>query len=223
MNRGAKWIAGAWVAFAAENVLLSEHRTWIIDEVGERAYHRLFSTLSTATMLGMAWSYARHGRGPLMAPLPASVRAVGAAAALVGALLLSHAQLPLVPAPKQAPGTGVDRITRHPLLYGAGLVCAGIALRAHHASTRVLCAGPLCVAVVGTHHQDSRYRRGMGGTLTPARDAATSNIPFAALMSGRQSWGPLLEELHWQRVGVALASVALLLSARGSIPTAMRT
>ena len=36
----------------------------------------------------------------------------------------------------------------------------------------------------GARAQDSRFRREIGGSLTPEREAATSNVPFLALLSG---------------------------------------
>ena len=62
-------------------------------------------------------------------------------------------------------------------------------------------------------HQDSRYRRGMGGELTPELDAKTSSIPFGALLSGAQLWGDLADELKWLNAAVAVA-LAVLLAAR---------
>ena len=63
--------------------------------------------------------------------------------------------------------------------------------------------GPLLLATFGTAHQDTRFRRGMGGTLTPEKESVTSNIPFAALLLGRQDWTKLLDEMKWLNGGVA--------------------
>ena len=39
---------------------------------------------------------------------------------------------------------------------------------------------------MGGSHSDSRHRRGLGGTLDKEYDEVTSNVPFYALLSGRQ-------------------------------------
>jgi len=62
---------------------------------------------------------------------------------------------------------------------------------------------PAIFAVIGTSHQDYRYRRGSGGTLTPEREAVTSNVPFVALVAGKQSWSKLADEIKWSNAGVA--------------------
>ena len=70
------------------------------------------------------------------------------------------------------------------------------------------------VALVGTHHQDDRYRRGIGGHLSPEKEARTSNLPFYALLTGRQDWGKLAEEIKLPNCGVAMSIVALLFLSR---------
>ena len=71
-------------------------------------------------------------------------------------------------------------------------------------------AGPFAVALVGTHHQDYRYRRGIGGELSPERDARTSNLPFQALLLGNNEWSPLAEELKLVNCGIALGLAGLM-------------
>ena len=82
-------------------------------------------------------------------------------------------------------------------------------------SSAAALAGPFFVALVGGAHMDSRHRRGIGGELTPERDAATSHVPFAALLAGRQSWEALGAELNVPnaQAGVTLAAALALLRA----------
>jgi hypothetical protein len=53
-------------------------------------------------------------------------------------------------------------------------------------SLRLWWCGPLAVAWLGGMHNDSRFRRGIGGTLNPYIDCQTSNIPFLAMLTGKQ-------------------------------------
>jgi uncharacterized membrane protein len=50
-------------------------------------------------------------------------------------------------------------------------------------------SGPAFVAWMGGNHTDSRFRRGMGGTLPPQYECQTSNIPFLAMITGKQHGG----------------------------------
>ena len=85
-----------------------------------------------------------------------------------------------------SPVHGLERITRHPGLWSFGLLGLGNALLVPSLPQRLWLSMPLMVALVGGAHTDSRFRRGMGGTLSKEYDEATSNIPFLALLSGRQ-------------------------------------
>ena len=79
------------------------------------------------------------------------------------------------------PARGLDRVTRHPQLWSLALLGCGAAVASPFVTERLLFgAGPLAMASLGAAHQDSRYRRGSGGQLTPERDAATSLVPFGA-------------------------------------------
>ena len=79
------------------------------------------------------------------------------------------------------PARGLERVTRHPQLWSLALLGCGAAVASPFVTERLLFgAGPLAMASLGAAHQDSRYRRGSGGQLTPERDAATSLVPFGA-------------------------------------------
>ena len=89
---------------------------------------------------------------------------------------------------------GVERVSRHANLWSLASLGLGTALLTPFIVESCFFAGPLALASVGTWHQDSRFRRGLGGTLTPEMERKTSNIPFAALLMGRQDWGKLWDE-----------------------------
>jgi uncharacterized membrane protein len=70
-NQGVRWISAGWIGFIAENLILSENRQYIIENLGDDNYHYLYSTLSTLACGSIAYGYLRHGRrkGPtLQAP-----------------------------------------------------------------------------------------------------------------------------------------------------------
>ena len=110
-----------------------------------------------------------------------------------------------------AEGGGLERITRHPMLWILGFMGAGTALTSVYAC-EAICFGffPL-FALIGSSHQDYRHRRNSGGLLTPEKDATTSNIPFLALISGKQKWSDVVNEAKIVNAGVGI-TVGLVLA-----------
>lgn len=92
---------------------------------------------------------------------------------------------------------GTERISRHPGLWSFGLIGMGQSLLAPTIPLQIWWLGPAFVALLGGSHTDSRFRRGMGGTLHPKYDSQTSNVPFIAMMTGRQPdcWEGLAKEI----------------------------
>jgi len=226
MDKCAKWIAFGWSAFAMENLILSENRQMIIDRIGDKTYHGMYSTLSTLACGSVAYGYIKHGPGLLMKSKFGPLRtAIGFGTAAVGAIgvgqLLPKFQLPIksdgsVTCPfdfkdKSMPENGgLQRVTRHPTFYSIGLLGLGFAITTPYVGRLALLTGPLFVAIIGTHHQDSRFRRGIGGTLTEEREKETSNLPFIAILSGKNDASKLVQELKLTNVCVAVALVSLM-------------
>jgi hypothetical protein len=107
---------------------------------------------------------------------------------------------------------GLERISRHPGLWSLGLVGLGQAVLAPAIPQMIWWCGPAAIAWLGGGHTDSRFRRGIGGTMLPEYESQTSNIPFWAIVSGKQGSGSaqaLLQEVKPLNVGVALAMSSL--------------
>lgn len=98
---------------------------------------------------------------------------------------------------------GMERITRHPALWFMGISCFGSALTTVYATHMAMFTFPIVFSLIGTSHQDQRYRRGSGGVLTPEMEAVTSNIPFAAILTGKQSASALVDEIKWTNAALA--------------------
>ena len=108
---------------------------------------------------------------------------------------------------------GSERVTRHPMLWSLGLFGLGHAFRTIYITEIVMGSFPFIFAYIGGAHQDSRYRRGMGGHFSLEEEETTSHIPFMALIQGSQSWGTLANEIKWTNAGLA-ALIALRLLAK---------
>lgn len=241
-SKDLQWAAGGWIFFVAENALLSENRTYLIAQLGDDKYHLCYGTLSTIATASIGYSYFRLRRTPIPAAalrIPRSPVALGASWALltVGLSMATQA-LPKFQIPVSAGGGkgvqvrcpfdfkepqrdnddsgvhGLERVTRHPGLWALGLTGLGQAVLLHPAAmpAKVWWTGPALVAWLGGAHTDSRFRRGMGGTLDPVHDAQTSNVPFVALLTGRQgNVGTALNKFATEEVkplNVALATAA---------------
>ena len=113
---------------------------------------------------------------------------------------------------------GLSRVTRHPGFWSLGTVCLGAAVAVPSVPQALWLCGPAMVALIGGAHADFRHRRGMGGSLSAELDASTSNVPFAAMLSGAQggvaeAFTALTQELKLSNASLG-AAVALWLAVR---------
>jgi uncharacterized membrane protein len=125
----------------------------------------------------------------LLLPNPTSVRQEGAAA-------------------REDAVKGVLAITRHPFLWGVTL-WAGIHLLANGDTASVLFFGTfLVLALLGTISIDAKRRRRLGAAWDGFA-ARTSNLPFAALVSGRAKlkWREIID---WRLAVAVVLYLALL-------------
>lgn len=110
---------------------------------------------------------------------------------------------------------GVTRITRRPELVGLGMVGIGGALLATTATQLAYFGvGPVVCFTLLALHSDRAQRK--SGDLSETKEAQTSNIPFLALVDGRQSWSKVQEEImgsNASNAGIAVG-VALLAALR---------
>ena len=228
-----RFCGGGWCFFVAENAVMSENRGWLIDSLGEKGYRGCYGALSTLSMASVAYGYWRHGPGPkLRAAGPgAAALALGFGFQTLGLVAVANVapklnnpfdgdfltKCPLdlehERARKERPKDevyGAQRVTRHPTFWTLGALGLGVACTTPFAGTAAAALGFPLVATLGGAHMDYRHRLGRGGTLTPEKDAVTSGIPFVALLSGRQSWQKLGEELKPVNSAGAVGLSALL-------------
>lgn len=212
------------LASAAAFVLLhravsgSPVRGLLVGRIGELAYGRLFQIASFAGLVWLAAAYAGASQ-------PAMVGQLWSVSPLVRHLQLIIQPLALLlivtgfTTPN--PGTfrqeavvdqpdivyGVLRVTRHPFLWGVALFAAGHLLSAPSPRNLVLFGTLLAVALTGTVSIDAKRRRTLGPKWSTFA-SRTSNIPFAAILAGRQ---PLrLDELGRKNIIAVVALSAVL-------------
>mmetsp|Transcript_24415 Transcript_24415/g.35695 ORF Transcript_24415/g.35695 Transcript_24415/m.35695 type:complete len:307 (+) Transcript_24415:22-942(+) len=271
-----KWAVGGWSFFIAENFILSENRTYLIQELGEDGYHYLYGSLSSAACGSILYGYVKKVRNAaphawsLGGRIPVNMRFASFLCHAVGLGMLSQIgpklQIPIhasssmddevrmqnnnqihgPPPPSESNKkwkvrcpfdfadsktnvnsetannvAGLDRITRHPALWSFGLVGLGQALLIPSLPQRAWCTMPLFVALIGGWHTDSRHLRGMGGTLSSEMNAVTSNVPFLALLSGKQDGDAGVME-SCRRLGTEMKPLNALLAVGASAVLVMR-
>eukprot|EP00527_Entomoneis_sp_CCMP2396_P001394 CAMPEP_0198138152 /NCGR_PEP_ID=MMETSP1443-20131203/1572_1 /TAXON_ID=186043 /ORGANISM="Entomoneis sp., Strain CCMP2396" /LENGTH=264 /DNA_ID=CAMNT_0043799807 /DNA_START=40 /DNA_END=834 /DNA_ORIENTATION=+ len=247
-----RWGTAGWSFFIAENFFLSENRTFLIDYLGDDNYHLMYGTISTIATASIGYSYYKLKKlQPKISPssIPTGNLVVAWGLVSVGLGLASQA-LPKMQIPvaiknsanggsklqvlcpfdfadkhrDSGDGTirGLERVSRHPGLWSFGLISAGNAMIQSNMALRMWWCGPAAVAWLGGMHTDSRFKRGMGGQLDPIIESQTSNIPFLALLSGKQgspitSFSNLQAETKPLNALIAVGAATAFILSRGRI------
>jgi uncharacterized membrane protein len=205
----------AWFALHAA-VAGSGLRGWLVARLGERAYRGGFSLASLASLWWLIHAY-RAAPYRALWSTPAPLYLVPLALVPLALVLLAGAFT--VPSPtavggekfldKAEPARGVLRVTRHPFLWS--VVAWSVAHLAVNPDlgSQLFFASLGITALRGSFDID-RKRRSSNPEAFARFEAVTSNLPFAALRTGRtrlvwrELWLPLL-------LGLALAAGAALL------------
>lgn len=199
----------AAVAFAALHLLVSGTRVRdaLVARLGERAYRGLFSLASAVTLGWLIWTYGR-----VRVPTPTTLlelRGIANVLMLVALLLVVYGLF--TPGPtvvggerlldRPDPARGIQRITRHPFLWGVAL-WAVVHMVFNRELPNLLFFGTfLLVAVAGTFSIDAKRAR-LFGDRWRRYAAQTSNVPFAAIVQGRA-------KLAWRELGLVPLGVTV--------------
>jgi uncharacterized membrane protein len=189
-------------------------RDRLVRRLGEKAYRGLFSL---ASLIGLIWLIRAYSRAPYEELWGQLVALKPIASPLVLLAFLFVVVGLTTPTPtsvgqetrlaRDAQAAGIVRITRHPFLWGVALWAAvHLVINGDLAST-LLFGSLLLLAVGGTASIDRKRRRAFGEHW--ARFAnATSNVPFAAVATGRNQLGAALREIGLLRPLIAIAVFA---------------
>jgi uncharacterized membrane protein len=116
--------------------------------------------------------------------------------------------------PSAADARGIQRITRHPFLWAVVLWAVGHLVVNGNFPALVLFGGMLALALFGAAGVDRRSReRDPVNWISFA--AVTSNIPFAAILSGRNRM--VWSEIGWGRVLAAVLLYVVLILAHPNV------
>jgi uncharacterized membrane protein len=207
----------AALAFVLGHVLISSSplRPWLVARLGERTYLRLFTAVMAAALIWLIWAYGQapyvelwpfHPHGAMLTVvlmLPAMFLAVTGvaspnptAAGVPSSVLSADA------------AKGIFRITRHPFMWGVGLWAIAHLVPNGDVASLILFGSLAILALVGTRLIDRKFATNRP-EVWPAFAAVTSNLPFAAIVGGRQRLS--LAEIGWWRLGLAVVVWALVL------------
>jgi uncharacterized membrane protein len=214
------------VLIAAAAVFLAIHlliagtrvRDGITRTIGEGPYLGLFSLASLGVIVWLAIAYkaAQRGEDSLLYDLGPGVKHLGIPVVALAFLLGVQGLFMPNPTSLRQEGSaakpdtirGVLRITRHPFLWGVAIWSA-FHLSANGDEASVIFFGTFFVlSILGTFSIDAKRRRKMGEAWA-AFAAKTSNIPFAAAITGRNSL-KLGESFGWRFWVAALLFVTVL-------------
>jgi uncharacterized membrane protein len=202
--------------FVAAALLFGSHygisatplRGWLIGRLGERAYLLLYSIVALGTLALLIVAYQR---APYVEWWPMTVWAAWVplivmpfalllAVCGVGALKPSAVGAP-ASLDQPQPVRGMLRVTRHPFMWGVALWALAHLPPNGAAAEVVLFATFALLALLGTRMIDRKL-----AARRPAAwqrlVASSSNLPFAAILAGRQHL--VLAEIGWSRVGIAV-------------------
>lgn len=203
------------VAFLILHLVVSGSpiRGVIVGRIGEAAFLGLFSLLSAGGIVLLAATYGMARSDPANTVywgITGATRHIQFVLQALALLLIVPGILTPNPTSVRQEGAlnredvvkGMLRITRHPFLWGVALLSAGHLIVNGDTASLMLFGTLLVIALCGTMSIDAKRRRALGDAWTPFAEA-TSNIPFAAILSGRQ---PLrLGEIGLVKIGAAVA------------------
>jgi len=214
-----------WLVFGATHVGLATRRVRaaLVARLGEHGFTALFSVVASAAFaVAIAYFAAHRNEGATGLALAdvAALRGALMALSVTGIVLVSAGSATYVGSPyDHLAGTvrapqGVERITRHPFFGGLALFALAHALLATRLIGTVGFAGLALVTIVGARHQDAKLLARAG---KPYADylAATSAMPFAAILAGRQRF--VWREFPLGAFATGLAVAVALRAVHGSI------
>lgn len=218
-------LAIALAVFLFTHIVLAREpvRGRLVAAVGEMPFRVAYSLLSLA---GLVWVCVSYAQAPVLwlwypAPwqwmVPLVVMPV-ALAFLVGGVSTPN-PASLGPQPDASDGElarGILRITRNPVMWAIGLWGASHILPNGEVASILLFGSMAALALAGIPSIEAKAAE-RAGVMWMVFEQSTSNVPFAAIVQGRQSFGPALREFGLVRLAVTALLYGALLHLHGWI------
>lgn len=220
-------LLAAAVVFLALHLLIAGTRVRdsIVATVGERTYLGLFSLASVAVIVFLAMSYrvaVTSDANVQLFDLGAGVDNLAIPVLLVAFLIGVPGLMMASPTSVGQSGTlakegtvrGILRVTRHPFLWSVAIWSAFHLCATGDTASVILFGTFLVLSVLGTFSIDMKRQRKLAEQWRAFAEQ-TSNVPFAAIVQGRNSFKPR-EYFDW-RFFVAVAIFAAVLFAHARV------
>lgn len=168
----------------------------LVRRLGERAFSGVYSALAAASLIWMIWAYGHASIIPLWNPspwmywlpailmVPATLLLVTAVSQENPTLVMRHVRAGERPAP------GILAVTRHPLMWAFALWGLAHIPPNGTAADLIFFGSFVVLALGGTLTLDAKKRRQWGADEWDRFAAQTSNLPLAAMLSGRARFQP---------------------------------
>jgi len=183
-------------------------RSGLVAMLGENIYLGVYILVSLATLGWMIWAYVKAPYERLWVGDEFKVWAVvlmpvSLVLIACGALIRNPSAVRQERAVRYMDEPrGILRVTRHPILWGIALWAAVHLISRGDTASLIFFGGFLLLAVSGTVLQDRRKEKTIG--VDWQRFASvTSNVPFAAIVGGRNYFR--FDEIGWRQVLAGLA------------------
>lgn len=104
----------------------------------------------------------------------------------------------------------MERITRHAVFWSFGFLTLSKAITTIYLPEVFMFTFPTIFAYIGGAHQDHRFLKNSGGSLTLEKYNKTSNIPFLAIVTGKQNITDVINELKVTNMAIAAGMSVLI-------------
>jgi len=210
-------LALATLVFAATHFFSSTPlRMTLVEAIGEKAYLGAYSLVSFLTLGWMTWAYLRAPFLPVF-QVPGvklwPLVVMPLAMILLAAGLMSRNPSAVGQAGRlkaAEPARGILRVTRHPVMWAIALWALVHLVARGDGASIIFFGGLAFVALAGTRLIDRRKDDTLGADWKRFAEA-TSNVPFTAIVEGRNRL--VLAEIGWKGVAAGLIAFAVLLLA----------
>jgi uncharacterized membrane protein len=207
-------IVAVVVFLATHYVASTPLRARLVATVG-KAYLALYSVTALATLVWMVWAFYRAPFVNLwyavaLRPVPLMVMPFALVFIACGLFSPNPTMVGRERLLKDAaPARGILRITRHPMMWGFALWAASHIVARGDAAAVLFFGAFLVLALSGTWLIDRRKAAAAGDDWRRFA-AVTSNVPFVAIITGRNQFKPL--EIGAWKILLGLAAYGVLLS-----------
>lgn len=196
-------------------------RSMLIEVLGENGYLALYSLIAFASLGTMIYSYGTIDHqnyvwnNSVWASTLAKLFMPVALIFLVCGLTAKNPTSVKMEAAVDLEPVGILRITRHPVQWGILLWAVSHLIANGDVASLIFFATFAAVSSYGTHSIDRKRSLSLDESKWGHFTAVTSNIPFAAILAGRNKL--VIGELGWGKLSIALLLFVGLVYFHGSI------